>query len=605
LIFKEDLEQLVVKRDQARVWTTLKTEIWPQPLVLFFDTIIWIFFGIWIFGGIYYENHLYLKHGADPRRAGLIVGLLGFLLFSKLRKQSINLRLAQKFFQMLQKEKFRWAAILIVAIASIFLAVLQTRALRFPLYDVGIFHQVLWSISQGLGFHSTISGAGDFLTDHYSPSLALLTPFFLGVDGSPYFLPVVHVLLLFGGASAWVYLASRMAGVSESFGSKLAAACVLFALSFESIWGNIHWGFHENGIAFFSVSWAFALIGTLWRASDSRSRNIRKGLIVVLLLVAAGSKEILLLNVGMILICWTIYERKGNIKWNIAFSVIALLLFWQFVRFETMPHPADKNYFDRYYSYLGHGLSDFAKNLFLHPGLVVGTIGAKELIRYIATVFVPWLFLPLILLVWAHKKRKTIPPELRSLARTPWIICILPSFASAALATYPPLRGGHFHYVLELWPVLAFLTLVGLAMFRSEKLIWVWVFLGLLRMDFDPIGEIRGNWKESQKLTAIRNKLSEIPKSTILVADELAGPWVAGRQWITRWPDLSLLPKNCPDLILIRNAAKGSFAELGVREIIARCEAGTNAPPRNSDLRSRVPLWTLNDWTAFSLSVRR
>ena len=173
--------------------------------VLGFDLIIFSLLNIWFAGGIPYGGHLYLKHGADPRRAAIILSILGYFLFPRLRKESTFLQILLRLGQALTRPMARWAFFAGVFGWACVLAIQQTLAMRVRLYDVGIFHQILWSITNGLGFHSTISGAGDFLKDHLSPSLLLFVPLFSVFDGNPLFLPVLQVSLIFLGAAAWIF----------------------------------------------------------------------------------------------------------------------------------------------------------------------------------------------------------------------------------------------------------------------------------------------------------------------------------------------------------------------------------------------------------------
>jgi uncharacterized membrane protein len=110
---------------------------------------------------------------------------------------------------------------------AVALGVAQTMALRAPLYDVGIFHQILWGLSHGYGFLSTLSKAGNFLLDHFAPSLVLLTPVYWLTGSSPLTLAVVQPLLFYGGVAAWVYLASKCPGAKPEMRAELAAATTL------------------------------------------------------------------------------------------------------------------------------------------------------------------------------------------------------------------------------------------------------------------------------------------------------------------------------------------------------------------------------------------
>src|SRR4051812_15148123 len=55
------------------VWVKVKGS-WS----LFFDFFIFLLLGLWLSGGISIGDHLYLRHGADPRRAALLLGVVGY-----------------------------------------------------------------------------------------------------------------------------------------------------------------------------------------------------------------------------------------------------------------------------------------------------------------------------------------------------------------------------------------------------------------------------------------------------------------------------------------------------------------------------------------------
>lgn len=568
---------------------------------LFFDLWVGFFLAIWVMGGLKIHDHLYLRHGADPRRAALIFAVLGYVASPILREKSLWIRGALGFAKLLTRAWVRWIIFLGIAIFATILAVYQTLAFRVTLYDVGLFHQIFWCIGRGLGFHSTVSGSGDFLQDHLAPSIVLLVPFFKLFQESPLFVPVAQVFLLFSGGAAWVFLAENVPGVAQEFRQKLAAATLVFFLTFDSLWGNLRWGFHENAIAFVGLSWSFAL---LFGGEGSRIReDIRKWIILLLLVISALSKEILLLDVALILFAWAIVQvklakKKGEWSDIIFFVVtvcIGIAMIGGFVWFEKIPHITDKNYFNRYYLYLGNDLKAFVFS-FLHSplkavGLVIRHVGGVELLKYVFTVFLPWLFLPL--LVWVSRRRLLIPlPAI-------WLVSLLPSFASAALATYPPLRGSNFHYVLELWPVLAALTILALSRQRSEKLIWVWALLGILRWDHDPLADLREYRRDAQVYQEARALIRKIPTDAPLVADELAGTWVSSREWLSRWPETSFLPNSCPEYILVRNAERGTILEMGVQNVISRCRSRSKQPQINADLNTPVPMWREAGWVLY------
>ncbi len=544
-----------------------------------FDSILCGLLWIWVWGGVNWNSHLYLSHGADLRRAAIIWGLSGYFLFPTLRRRSITLRGIPILRKYAAIPRVQWATLLLCFIFSVATSIAQCLALRVTLYDVGIFHQILWSLKHGFGFHSTISGAGNFLMDHFSPSLALLLPFFYLSGDHPLTFPVIQNLLIFGGSSAWLYFASKVSGVTQEFRGNLGAAVVVFIMSFDSLWRNVGWGFHENAIAFCSLSWAIAFL--LASENQLYPQGARKVGVFFLLLVTAVSKETLLLDIAIALCLWGVVEfktaedrSKSTIKakfFPFFLALIAMVLIFVFIYFEKLVHPADKNYFNRYYSYLANDLEGFSFRLIRYPFLVIQTIGAGELLKYFWTVFSYWLFLPLLLFIRQSNRRAGI-----------WILVLVPSLGSAALSTFSALRRPEFHYVLELWPVLGVLTILFLARQKSVALVWIWAGFSLLRMDYDPIAKLREFRFQSKDMSDVRLAFHSLPVEAIIAADELTGPWLAGRKWVSRWPDTTLLPGGCPDYWVVLNTPESEKARL----FIQKC----NSP---------VLFWKKDNWSIY------
>ena len=513
-----------------------------SPAVFLFDLVLILLIGILVIGGVPYHSKIYLKHSADVRRVAIAWGIMGAVLFPSLRVKSLILLGCTLFYRKMSSASFRWNLFGLVGVFAAVLSILQTRSLRVPLWDVGIFHQVLYSLNRGLGFQSSLSEAGDFLTDHFSPSLILLVPFFRLASESAYFLPLCQVFLLFGGGAAWIFYAERIPHQKLAFRNQLAGATCLFFLSFNSIWMNLRWGFHENAIGFFCLSWFFCLFFLSSSSDHLKKRFFIPSALMILLWVAAGTKEIVLLDVALVCFVWAFSGKKSRRFFsipNLALFLFGILFIGVFLVFESMPHPAGKNYFVRYYSYLGEDLKSFLTHLLWAPILIFENVGAKELFRYVWTVFGNWLFLPILI----HFGKK-VRPQLAS-SRSPsslWIVTLIPSLTSAALATYPPLRSDKFHYVLELWPVLAFVTLNCLSLLQSSRLIVFWAVFQLFRLDFDPWTEMREAYSEGNKLSLVRQILSDIPESESVAADELSGPWVCNRRHLTRLPDIHESP---------------------------------------------------------------
>ncbi len=74
----------------------------------------------------------------------------------------------------------KWAGpiiIVVVCFASIFLAFRRHAAFQTNLYDLGSYAQVVWNISHGYGFTTSL-GPTNYLTNHFSLLLLILAPFF-------------------------------------------------------------------------------------------------------------------------------------------------------------------------------------------------------------------------------------------------------------------------------------------------------------------------------------------------------------------------------------------------------------------------------------------
>ncbi|OFZ78755.1 MAG: hypothetical protein A2583_09800 [Bdellovibrionales bacterium RIFOXYD1_FULL_53_11] len=508
---------------------------------------------VWLAGGIPWNGKLLLRHGADPRRAAVILCLIAWFALPALRDKSIFLKGARAIMKWLEKPSARWGLFAFAFFWSCALGILQTLSLRYPLFDVGLFHQILWGISHGHGFTSNISGAGNFLLDHSSVSLVLLAPVYSLTNSSPLTIAPLHSALLFGGIAAWIYLAARAPGLDHPARNSLAAAVTVFALSFDSLWSNMRWGFHENAIAFTALSWAFALT-----FSDKRS-PWHLCAAVLLSLVAAGSKELLLVDVAILFFVWS-WSLTSRMPSSIrritgiaVFMGLALTLILLFIAFETMPHPAEKNYFNRYYAYLGLNLGDFARTIFFSPWKIIENIGAMELLKYVNTILLPWLALPLAWVWWTLRDGRK---NLRSNLTTALVLfSIIPSIASAALSTYTPLRRSGFHYVLELWPVMAALTILALARIESsgrwKGFAWLWAVFSMVALGQDPWGQLKEYGRDAYRASPARFAMQLIPADTGIAADEMSGPWLASRINTSRWPDVSIFKDGKPAWIVL------------------------------------------------------
>jgi uncharacterized membrane protein len=569
----------------------------------FFDLLITLLLAIWFFGGVPFQGKILLKYAPDLRRSVGLLLLLGFYLRNtqpRLKayfEYSVWITVFSRMLDFLRDSHHRYWVLGIWTGFGVLASILQAYALEVTQYDVGLFHQVLWSLGEGLGPWSSISRAGNFWMDHTALSLVTLVPFFKLMGGHPIFLPILQPILINGGLAALLYFVDHLpkgvdppdndalhTGPGFSFQQILGISTLIAILCFDSTWLNRGWGFHENTIAFFCSLWGFALL-------FCKTEPSLKFLLLTFffLLTAALSKEILLLNFFLSFLLWSLYEPKAQLR--LGLRVLSLLLLGGFFWFELQPHPANKNYFVRYYSYLGNGLVEFAKTLVTQPSLVLTAIGKESLQRYAWDISKYWLFLPLISAGLIRRFGKADPWERVPLLRSPWLwlVTLGPSLASCALSTYPPLRWIRFHYVMELWPLLFLLTLVGLARINSKALATFWGVWMFFQWTSSPLSDVVQYARLAETRAPIREQLLKIARTSpdaSIAAIEEVGTWLASRKWISRYPDLELLPDECPAWWIVRDNQELDHPLLQAR--LKKCQAlgftlSPESPVRNQE----------------------
>src|SRR4051812_39566834 len=98
------------------------------------DALVALFLGLWLSGGVSLGGRLWLKHGADPRRAALIVGL-ALVAFPALRARSFVAKGALAVAQRLEESRrLRWGLLIACAAYASLLGALQALAMRYPLW---------------------------------------------------------------------------------------------------------------------------------------------------------------------------------------------------------------------------------------------------------------------------------------------------------------------------------------------------------------------------------------------------------------------------------------------------------------------------------------
>jgi len=124
------------------------------------DLVLALLAAVWLARGLEWQGYPLLRHGADLRRTALLLAGGAAWAMPELWDISYWLRGARGAWALLQRPHAPWIALGLGFLFASALGVLQALALRVPLYDVGIFHQILWGVAHGHGFVSTVAVPG-------------------------------------------------------------------------------------------------------------------------------------------------------------------------------------------------------------------------------------------------------------------------------------------------------------------------------------------------------------------------------------------------------------------------------------------------------------
>lgn len=483
-------------------------------------------------------------HPTDLRRGLLLVFCL--MVFQSARHGK-NL-LASPF---LTNPRRPWQLLGLFYFAALLSVIAQIYAYRVPMYDTGIFHQSIWHASQGNGFYTSISGSGDHMQDHFSWSFALLVPFMKLTGGALWVLPFAHVTLIFGGFSVWVWFAKSLDSDGKNQENLLPLGIALLACFSDSVWQNIWWGFHETSFCFLAWSWFIAL---QWRPASPARQTKRHLDLVALLFIGAFSKETALVEAtGLALVSGLFsFKRRESVGKITSWLLIAVLFIVILYLFEIQPKPADKNYFERYYSYLGRNVHDAVFALISDPFRPIRVLGWSSFTHFGIELLWPWLGLPF---YWMYQKK-----NLRTLNWL-WFVAFIPGIGLLMLSTDRSLRGSEYHYVLSIWPVVAIASIAAIKSLQKQWILPVLVMLACWNQSKDVMENTRLSLGDIARYGVGAPPTDGIPENAKISASERAGPWLSHFHFVTRWPELSFFSGQCPDYVFIHSEYNAAPSE--------------------------------------------
>lgn len=407
-------------------------------------------------------------------------------------------------------------------------------------FDLGIFDQALWQISQGETQVSSLIGR-HIISDHGALILYPLSLLY-SIVASPYVILLVQSLSLASGI-LWISSLAQQYKLSSQL-TFISACC--YACNPVIFNANL-FDFHPEVIG-------VPLIPLLLKFGEQR-RYLEFSLVAIIVM---SCKEALALTVSGI---GLFFMARKEVKLGfITFSsgLTWFLLITQLVM-PMVPGGTTGAAFNRY-SHLGSSLGEIIVNMLMSPQQIFSGLGVKNISIYIISIFgiYFWVF-----------NRKTAPLLL---------IC-LPTFLLNVLSNAEYQTSMRFHYSLPIIPVLGMMAIFTF----KERLLPRWLgpkkLLYSLALLF-LVPQIRGNtnypgkypvdWHDfKSSRSAVEQAISLIPERASIYASSKLIPHLAHRVPLTLIADFNRsIPLWHFDFIIIDKRQYEAAADNYARELI-------------------------------------
>lgn len=383
------------------------------------------------------------------------------------------------------------SAFILFACSSLRHALFQSTA-----FDLGIFDQAIYLISQGKEPITTIQGF-HILGDHAAwIHYILALPY--KIYPSVYWLFIVQSLALALGALPTWYLAIQ-AGLKESQAMAIATAYLLYPVVFN---GNL-FDFHPEVIAvplLLSAVLAARLENIAW--------------FCVCIILTLGCKAVLSLTVVAMGIWLMLFEKKrlcgllAIILGSAWFIIATKLIIPAFSGAEAAAVGR--------YSYLGNSVFEIAKNLIFQPGLIFSKIFSLDNFGYLILLSAP--------IIWGLSTASLKP-----------LIGAIPCVALNLIADYQAQKDLVHQYTLPALPflilaVIASLT-VGKGILQNRRAIIIWSLITFLCLA--KFTHFTGKYLESiDNLQATREAISLVKNQGSVYTTAQITPHLSNRDLI-------------------------------------------------------------------------
>jgi uncharacterized membrane protein len=410
-----------------------------------------------------------------------------------------------------------YGLIFIFIIIFVFLSFGRHDALKSYLNDLGTYDQALWNTVHGHFFHLTSSmvNVDNYLGAHFSPILLFFVPFYALFPSPKWFL--FFQALAVGLSAVPIYWMAR-----EKLKSQLIGLVILTAyLFYPALHNGLLYDFHELVLATFFAAWAFYF---LEKRKDC-------WFIFFATLLALSQEHLVLLVFGMGLYLIFIKKRKkfGIIvsAASLAYFFLVMLIFIPY--FSSTGKPAlvySESPYPSRYAWLGSSIPDIAKNIFLHPLIVLKILFSAARIKYMFFLVAP----------------------VFSLALFSWPVAImLPVLATYLLSSNSMTFDIFFYHSAILAPFVYFSAIFTLRRWFLDSQFLLTLFLALVLIfsvgssflfsvsplsSYYKISDYRPN-THAQKIAEIKKI---IPADASLSVQHNLGPHFSQRQLLYRFP---------------------------------------------------------------------
>jgi uncharacterized membrane protein len=443
-----------------------------------------------------------------------------------------------------------WSTVAVLTVLFFWVGLMRHRAFETHGFDLGIFTNVLWNLSHGNGYISSVKGGINLFSDHQSPLLWLLAPLFW-IAPRPETLLFVQALGLTAGGPALYYLGRAQFGRGHWAPAALP-------------WLYWSWLPLRNAAAFDFHPEVFMLPLFLWAFAGFKSdRRWAKALGVLALVAALGAKESAGVVAAGIGIAWALTAGAGSQggRWpGIALAAAGVVVFLFDVQIVPQMFGGAYAYLGSYERF-GGGIGGVLAAPFTQPAYFFSQLLNLERLNFLFWTLAPLGLLPLF--DWRA-----------ALAAVPPYLMLLLSEGDQRVRII-------FHYGIEPGSALFWALPLGLAAF-AQRFGWrragIWMlFCSLAFLGPSEFGRARGYLPTPHKQWLAAEAMPCLNGEAAMAASDVLVPHLATRSWIS-YPDLlEQRPSGEPVLCVVTDLAPGidnwPLGRSGVEQVLASLPA--------------------------------